>query len=50
MDITNDESTVQGIQNLEKETQIDVLVNNTGYGSFGASKRFNHRGKISVLG
>ncbi|MBI3520844.1 MAG: oxidoreductase [Bacteroidetes bacterium] len=37
MDVTNDDSMVKGIQSiLEKEKRIDVLVNNAGYGSYGA--------------
>lgn len=37
MDVTNDESMVKGIQKIiETEKRIDVLVNNAGYGSFGA--------------
>ncbi len=37
MDVTNDESMVRGIQKItETEKHIDVLVNNAGYGSFGA--------------
>jgi short-subunit dehydrogenase len=37
MDVTNDESMVRGIQKIiETEKRIDVLVNNAGYGSFGA--------------
>ena len=37
MDVTNDESMVKGIQKLiETEKRIDVVVNNAGYGSFGA--------------
>jgi short-subunit dehydrogenase len=37
MDVTNDESMVKGIQKIiETEKRIDVLINNAGYGSFGA--------------
>jgi short-subunit dehydrogenase len=37
MDVTNDESMIKGIQKIiETEKRIDVLVNNAGYGSFGA--------------
>lgn len=37
MDVTNDNSMVRGIQKIiETEHRIDVLVNNAGYGSFGA--------------
>lgn len=37
MDVANDESMVKGIQKImENEKRIDVLVNNTGYGSYGA--------------
>lgn len=37
MDVTNDDSMVGGIQKIiENEKRIDVLVNNAGYGSFGA--------------
>jgi short-subunit dehydrogenase len=37
MDVTNDESIVRGIKKIiESEKRIDVLVNNAGYGSFGA--------------
>ena len=37
MDVTNDESMVKGIQKImENEKRIDVLVNNAGYGSYGA--------------
>lgn len=37
MDVTNDESMVKGIDEILKvEGQIDILINNAGYGSFGA--------------
>jgi short-subunit dehydrogenase len=37
MDVTNDKSMVRAIQKIiEAEHKIDVLVNNAGYGSFGA--------------
>jgi short-subunit dehydrogenase len=37
MDVTKDESMVQGIQEIiSAENRIDILVNNAGYGSFGA--------------
>lgn len=37
MDVTNDESMVGGIQKIiNSEKRIDVLVNNAGYGSYGA--------------
>ena len=37
MDVTNDESMVKAIQKIiETGKRIDVLVNNAGYGSFGA--------------
>lgn len=37
MDITDDESTSDGVRQILTETgRIDVLVNNAGYGSFGA--------------
>ncbi len=37
MDVTNDQSMVNGIQKIiEVEKRIDVLVNNAGYGSYGA--------------
>jgi short-subunit dehydrogenase len=37
MDVTNDGSIVRGIQKIiDTEHRIDVLVNNAGYGSFGA--------------
>jgi short-subunit dehydrogenase len=37
MDVTNDASMVAGINKLlDNEKRIDVLVNNAGYGSFGA--------------
>lgn len=37
MDVTNDQSMVNGIQKIiEVEKHIDVLVNNAGYGSYGA--------------
>jgi short-subunit dehydrogenase len=37
MDVTNDESMVQGIQEIiHAENRIDILVNNAGYGSYGA--------------
>jgi NAD(P)-dependent dehydrogenase (short-subunit alcohol dehydrogenase family) len=37
MDVTDDKSVVAGIQQIVEETgRIDVLVNNAGYGSYGA--------------
>lgn len=37
IDVTNDESMQAGInQIIKEETRIDVLINNAGYGSFGA--------------
>ncbi len=37
MDVTNDDSMVRGIQKIMSvEKRIDVLVNNAGYGSYGA--------------
>jgi len=37
MDITDDESTSEGVRQILTETdRIDVLVNNAGYGSYGA--------------
>jgi NAD(P)-dependent dehydrogenase (short-subunit alcohol dehydrogenase family) len=37
MDVTNDESMVEGVKKIIAETgRIDVLVNNAGYGSYGA--------------
>lgn len=37
MDVTNDESMVKGVEMiLQKEGKIDILINNAGYGSFGA--------------
>ncbi|MES2565747.1 MAG: oxidoreductase [Bacteroidota bacterium] len=37
MDVTNEDSMVKGIQHiLNAEKRIDVLVNNAGYGSYGA--------------
>ncbi|EKX91943.1 SDR family NAD(P)-dependent oxidoreductase, partial [Corynebacterium durum] len=37
MDVTDDESMTSGIEKIIAETgRIDVLVNNAGYGSFGA--------------
>jgi len=37
MDVTDDDSMVKGIQKIiNTESRIDVLVNNAGYGSFGA--------------
>ncbi|MBY9081591.1 oxidoreductase [Paenibacillus sp. HN-1] len=37
IDVTDDESMIQGVNEiLKKEGRIDVLVNNAGYGSYGA--------------
>ena len=37
MDVTNDESMVKGVQQIiTKEGHIDLLVNNAGFGSYGA--------------
>lgn len=37
MDVTDDASMIKGVQEIiTKESRIDVLVNNAGYGSFGA--------------
>jgi short-subunit dehydrogenase len=37
MDVTNDESMVNGIETIQNaEGRIDVLINNAGFGSFGA--------------
>ncbi|MBN2274479.1 MAG: oxidoreductase [Bacteroidales bacterium] len=37
MDVTDDDSMVKGINEImENEKRIDVLINNAGYGSFGA--------------
>jgi len=37
MDVTNEESMEKGVQTiLNAETRIDLLINNAGYGSFGA--------------
>ncbi|MFA6334842.1 MAG: SDR family NAD(P)-dependent oxidoreductase [Bacteroidales bacterium] len=37
MDVTDDASMIKGIlEIIENEKRIDVLVNNAGYGSFGA--------------
>ena len=37
MDVTNDASMIKGVQEIiNSEKRIDVLVNNAGYGSFGA--------------
>jgi NAD(P)-dependent dehydrogenase (short-subunit alcohol dehydrogenase family) len=37
MDVTDDESMVAGVNSiLEKEGSIDILINNAGYGSYGA--------------
>ncbi len=37
MDVTNEESLVKGVQSIiSKEGHIDVLINNAGFGSYGA--------------
>lgn len=37
IDVTNEESMVSGVNEiLEKEDSIDILINNAGYGSYGA--------------
>jgi NAD(P)-dependent dehydrogenase (short-subunit alcohol dehydrogenase family) len=37
MDVTNDASMIRGVKEIiQKEKRIDVLVNNAGYGSYGA--------------
>jgi NAD(P)-dependent dehydrogenase (short-subunit alcohol dehydrogenase family) len=37
MDVTNEDSMVKGVNSiLEKEGSVDILINNAGYGSYGA--------------
>lgn len=37
MDVTNDDSMMKGVELiLQKEGKVDILINNAGYGSFGA--------------
>ena len=37
MDVTDDSSMIKGVQEIiDAEKHIDVLVNNAGYGSYGA--------------
>jgi len=37
MDVTDDTSMVAGVESILKETgRIDILINNAGYGSYGA--------------
>lgn len=56
MDVTNDESMIDGIQKIIKtENRIDILVNNAGYGSFGALEdvpisEAKHQFNVNVFG